>query len=67
MFERRFLGKSSCNAKHVAAIRCFLSNPALSIDEIASEARTTLKQLNRLPILKVLERCNPYRPPEAAE
>jgi hypothetical protein len=64
-FERRFLGESSCNAKHVAAIRSLLSNPALSLDEIASEARTTVKQLNRLPILTDLLRHNPYRPPTA--
>jgi hypothetical protein len=66
-FERRFLGESSCNAKHVAAIQSLLSNPALSLDEIASAARTTVKQLSRLPILTDLLRHNPYRPPSAAE
>lgn len=67
VFERRFFGKSTCNAKQVAAIRSLLSNPALSLDEIASEAGTTLKQLNRLLILKDLSRHNPYGPPTAAE
>jgi hypothetical protein len=65
LFERRFLGKSSCNVKRVAAIRCFLSDPTLSLDEIAVKAHTTVKQLKRFPILAVLSIYNPFRPPNS--
>jgi len=53
-YEMRVHGKSTRKKRPVAMVRAFLTNPSLTVSELAKAARTTEKQVKRNTDLKVL-------------
>ena len=61
-FEMQTKGTSALKRRSIAAIETFLSNPSLTLAELANELRTTEKQLARISGLTVARKQARFAP-----